>query len=572
MQDVGAHPQVNLVGYWPLQGDCLDHSGNANHGRNCGRGGGVDLRESRFNGQDNHILVPPSASLCLGREAFSLAAWVHTNAQVEGVIGDIAGKYDRRKRKGFTLCIKSSAGGYNSQGDDKHVYFGIDNARLGEWQDCGRPSLESNYVSNSLTVFDCRLYAGTTDARRFEDWCHVFRYEGGQNWADCGRAGSQKTRGVGPLIVHGCALYAATWSYDWRRVAVDDLDYCHVYRYAGGQEWQDCGQPGHNRRLFCLASYKGKLYVGGDDATGGTHKIFVYDEDSRWHIAGEFPTEGPRWLFPTAMGVHAGELYAGFPSVHCFDGEKWACVGTPVESTQVHSLEVYRGRLYAGTWPDGKIARYKGGTAWRDCGRPGDSTEVNALTVYNGALYAGSIPRAEVYRYEGREEWMRLARFHAPRDWQPVPVCSSSPEAVELSNEWTRVTSLTVYDGRLFASTGSCTSSILDAPLDVRGKVFSLEAGKCVSYDRDLGAGWHHVVAVRERGQLRLYLDGRAAGASEPFDGESYDLANDRPLTIGYGELGYFSGRIRDVRLYRNALGPEQVAALCDCSKAVAMP
>jgi hypothetical protein len=39
--------------------------------------------------------------------------------------------------------------------------------------------------------------------------------------------------------------------------------------------------------------------------------------------------------------------------------------------------------------------------------------------------------------------------------------------------------------------------SVLDAPADVRGKVFSTEAGKNVSYDVDLGPGWKHIADVR---------------------------------------------------------------------------
>ena len=75
--------------------------------------------------------------------------------------------------------------------------------------------------------------------------------------------------------------------------------------------------------------------------------------------------------------------------------------------------------------------------------------------------------------------------------------------------EASRVTSLTVYDGKLFASIGSSTSSILDAPADVRGKVFSMEAGKVASYDDDLGPGWKHLVAMRDGGQLKLFVDGK---------------------------------------------------------------
>ena len=58
-------------------------------------------------------------------------------------------------------------------------YFGIDNAQLGPWEDCGRPCATSNYVSNSMTVFDGHLYVGITDAEKREDWAHVFRYQGG---------------------------------------------------------------------------------------------------------------------------------------------------------------------------------------------------------------------------------------------------------------------------------------------------------------------------------------------------------------------------------------------------------
>ena len=109
----------------------------------------------------------------------------------------------------------------------------------------------------------------------------------------------------------------------------------------------------------------------------------------------------------------------------------------------------------------------------------GDSTEINGLTVYNGKLYAGSIPRAEVYRYEGGKEWTLLNRFFAPEGWEPIPVKHdrSLPDSRKRVGEWTRVTSLTVYKEKLFASIGSCTSSILDAPADVRGRVFAMEAG-----------------------------------------------------------------------------------------------
>ena len=124
------------------------------------------------------------------------------------------------------------------------------------------------------------------------------------------------------------------------------------------------------------------------------------------------------------------------------------------------------------------------------------------------------------------------------------------------------MTSLTVYDGKLFASTGSCTSSVLDAPLDVRGKVFSMEAGKVASYDDDLGPGWKHIAAIRSGGLLKLYIDGKLVAKSSSFDPAEYDLSTDRPLRIGFGQTEYFAGKMADVRLYKVALDDQQIHEL----------
>jgi hypothetical protein len=64
---------------------------------------------------------------------------------------------------------------------------------------------------------------------------------------------------------------------------------------------------------------------------------------------------------------------------------------------------------------------------------------------------------------------------------------------------------------------GSCTSSHLDAPADFRGRVHTMEAGKGVSNDRDLGPGWKHLAAVKRGGRLELWVDGAKASESTPF-------------------------------------------------------
>lgn len=547
--------EQGLVGYWKLNGDCKDHSGKGNHGRNYG----VDLELGEFDGRKSFIGIADAPSLHFGTGAFSISAWVYTEKHLDDVIGDVLSKYDSSRRKGIELGIKASAGGANSQGSDKHVYFGMENGKTSDWEDCGRPGEISNYVF-ALTAFDGKLYAGIPDTEDGQCLYHVCRYEGGGKWEDCGRLGDFKGKGAEALIVHNGALYAASGNYDWTRES-EDSGYCHVHRYNGDKNWEDCGQPGNNLRIDCMATYKGKLYTGGNDATGGSHKCFVYEGGKEWRVCGEFPVQG--WILGS-MGVHDGRLHVGCPSIYAYDGEEWEELGVPVDCTQVHCLATYKGELYAGTWPKGKVAMHKGGKVWEDCGGLGDSIEVNALTVYNGKLYAGSIPRGEVYRYEGGREWTLMKRFLPSEGPEPAPPGSSLAWGPGDCKSWTRVTSLTIYNGKLFASIGSCTSSILDAPCDVRGKVYSMEAGKCISYDHDLGPGWKHIAAVREDCRLKLYINGELEEVSSPFEPKEYDVSTDEPLKIGSGGTDYFSGRIRELRIYDRAIDEQEVKKIHD--------
>lgn len=564
--------QKGLLGYWKLQGDSKDHSGNGHDGVNHG----VDLDSGLFDGKKAFIEVPATDAFKLGSADFTFSAWVHTDKIVDDTIGDVFSWYDPKLRRGVTLNIKASSGGYQSQGDDRHVYFGIDNGHLGEWEDCGRPNATSNYVSNSLTVFDGNLYASTIDGAKEADWGHVYRYAGGKKWVDCGRVGNRKTTGVMGLIVHQGHLYAGTSTYDWTRVFSGEFDLSHVYRYEGGTKWTDCGEIDTMLRLNCFASFGGKLYCGGDRGMpppgekqfkGRPYKVYVYDGEAKWDVAGSFPPEPPTSLYPHAMSVHDGQLFVGYPNVFKFDGNKWEFAGTPLGLTpvdqipflQVHSLEVFRGKLMAGMWPEARVVEYEEGQKWKDRGRLGDGTEINALTIYNGKLYAGTIPRGEVSRYDDDASWTSLRKFVSPPGWDPGP--PTSPIREEIKN-WTRVTSLTVFQGRMYASIGSCTSSAADAPAGVRGSVYSIRAGQNASYDKDLGSGWHHITALRQGGELRLYVDGRLASKSEPFNADDYDLTTQQPLKIGLGEQDYFSGRIREVRLYQRALTEDEVQIL----------
>jgi hypothetical protein len=557
-QGVALAKAAELIGHWKLVGDCRDYSGQNNHGVNHG----VDLAHGAFDGEHAYVEVPAAKSLTLGNGDFAFCAWVNTAKELDDIVGDIMDMYDPGSRRGVTLSIVPSSGGYQSQGTDRHVHFGIDNAKLTDWQDCGHPNPASNYVYNSLTVYKGKLYAATSGGKDEKDWRHVYSYEGGRVWTDCGQVGKVRAEGVGPLIVHNGDLYAVATTIDWTRVQTGKYDPAHVYRYLGGTEWEDCGQPSVNPTLNCIASYKGKLYVGGGSKQFG---VYEYQGGTEWQPSRIFSNRDlPDGCFPHSMCRHNGKLFVAYPGAHSFDGKTWTFAGLPSDNDwflQTHSMTIFQGKLQAGTWPESKVSSYEGGETWKVLGRVGvEGTEVNALAVYNGKLYGGALPFAEACRYDGKLEWTSLRRFYSPPSFKPGPPGKMSRQDVK---EASRLTSLAIYNGRLFASIGSSTSSILDAPADVRGKVFSIEAGKVASYDNDLGPGWKHLIAMRTGGELKLFIDGKLVSTSSSFDPAEYDLSTDQPLRIGFGQTEYFAGKMADVRLYKGALDDHQIQKLC---------
>ena len=580
-----AIPTGHLVGHWKLLGDCQDHSGNGNHGINHG----VDLDTSTFEGRGQHVEVPASSSIDPQRDDFSYCALIHTDQDVDDVHGDIASKFNPDVRRGFNVSLTSSSGGYSSIGTDRRLAFGIDDAKDGAWIDCGKPSPTSTII-NTLSVFDGSLYAANNNVNSAHEASRVFRYAGGDQWEDCGRVGFQRTQGVGPMTTHNGDLYVATlnmnraphlYSYDvgpemWPEMAVG-----RVYRYLGGKQWEDCGQPGKCPRLTCLASFQGRLYVmGPDDGEEHITRCYVFAGNQKWEPCGEFPHR----VFP--MAVHDGRLYMAHKAagayqdeyghhtpttldeekgarVFAFDGERWEDLGVPLKTQmrcgEIHCLEVFGGAIHAGTNPLGRVAKLEGGT-WRDVGELGDSREVTAFAAYNGSFYAGSLQYADVYRQERGDYWGLSRRFleESPDPGERIP---GTLFPRDRKVDWARVTSLTVYGGELFASTSSCWGDFR-GPHGIRGRVYRFRAGQNAAFDRDIGSGWNHVAAVKAGRQLDLYVNGVLVARSTPFDPADYDLSNDRPLRLGSGEVDSFSGRMREVQFYRRALTQQEIKCI----------
>jgi hypothetical protein len=299
-----------------------------------------------------------------------------------------------------------------------------------------------------------------------------------------------------------------------------------VFRYEDGK-WVDRGQILGLDGVNGMVVFRGKLYVSGFYQPG----LFRYEGGTDWTALGS-----PGGMRPEALCVHNGAIYAtGYDegAVYRFDGKEWTHTGRLGDATQVYGLVIHRGKLHAGTWPKGTVYRYEGDGRWISTGRLGDAQEVMGPNIYNGKLYVGTLPMAEIFRYDSDQSWTSMGRV----DFTPE---------VKYRRAW----SMAVFQGKLFS--GTLPS----------GHVRSFEAGKSVTYDHELKPGWRHIAAIRNGNRLELYIDGRRVATSSTFNPSDYDLTNDQPLRIGFGEHDYFNGRLSDVRLYRRALSAEEVAEL----------
>jgi len=543
--------EAGCVGYWKLTGDCKDYSGHNNHGIN--HGVELDLKNGgKFDGKHSYIEVPNHKSLCFGNRDFAIAAWIKCANNTDSIPGDIVNKYDPTLRKGINFHVSSSSPGYSSMSDVRNVHFGIDDAVEGKWVDCGRP-WPSNTLIGPLIVYQGQLYTGIADAADPKDACRVFRYAGGKKWIDCGRLGSDpKVLSVIPMIVHKGRLYAGTGTWDWIKCFAGKAGPAHIYRYEGGTNWHDCGPLGGESQSLSLVSFDGNLY-----SSVNRDRIYRYDGDNKWTSC----TQG--WFdHHNSMMVFHGNLYCARQTVRRYKGEKtWEVVGwfkDKYNITQIYCMVAYRGEMYLGSWPEGIMLKYEGGRNWQDCGYVGidkkwEINEINDFQVYNGKLYAGAIPKAEVWRYEGGKNWTRIKQLVNNPKWSP------EKEGIET---WNRVPCMAVYQGRLYAGTSTCHGRADANDKTDAGKVFSWEAGKCVSYDHDLGTEWRHLAAVRQKDRLKLYVDGKLIVTPSAFKPADYDVSNDKNLLIGFGAEDYFNGNIRELRIYNRSLSANQVAQL----------
>ena len=535
-----ASAQTRLIGHWPLQGSTDAASQTALSAQATAVTFGSDgptrtlTKAAAFDGRASVLEIAASKQFDLKDQPFSLAAWIHSPDTGVDVPGDIISQYDPASRTGFHLGLYSHGGVTNSQSNRRQLHFGIDQGRIEpEFTDHGQ--LGTAMFVFSLCVHDGRLYASTCHAGGDEAG-HVFRFEGEDRWTDLGSP--DKANSISAMTAFNGSLYVASSKY---RLAGSSLSEStnenfggKVFRLGANDQWESCGTLSpETEAVSSLIEFDGQLYAGSLYKPAG---FFRYEGGERW-----VPCETPDGKRVEAMTVFNGALYATCydeGSVFRFDGKTWSLVGQIPNATQTYGFAVHEASLFVSEWPQAHVFRYLGGTEWQDVGKLGDEREAMPLLVYNGKMYGGTLPLAEVYRYDGGTEWAKIGRV----DFTPDVV-------------YRRAWSMAVFQGRLFV--GTLPS----------GKVLSLEVGRNATADTSLPDGWHHIAAVRDSSQLKLYVDGNSVASSTTFNASDFDLSGQQPLKIGFGAQDHFHGRLADVRIYRGALSAEEIQKLANAAE-----
>lgn len=538
-----------LRAHWPLQKDAH----NITEHSLVSMARGLEFREvdgrpaAVFNGRDSALEIADHPALRLGAGDFTISLRLHTAASAEGgdIVGDLISKFDATRRKGFNLVVNTQSGvTQTTQPNYRHLQFGIDedDAAPG-WTDCGRPG-EAVKVS-ALATIEGSLYAGTFENARPDSQGHLMRYESDGAWQDLG-ATPDGANCVGAVTYFDGSIFCSTGRYDARGSAMpqslNPTPGGHVYRIVGDGQWEDCGHPGlegaapddaansygssdQADETAYLTVYRGHLYAVSNHRRG----LYRYEGGKSW-----------QWVGPDirimSVTVHQGRLYALANGVGCGvavyeDDGTWTSCGVPTGSLQTYCAVTHRGQLLVGTWPECEVVRYDGGQAWSVLARGGYERELMAVALYNGKCYFGSLPMANVFRFDEST----MMTFFGNLDNDPT---------VHLRRAW----SMAIYQGELFAGT---------LP---QGRVLRRRVGAVATHDHTLPSGWHQIVAQREADRLRLFLDGIQIAEASRGTGKSLDLDNQEPLRIGHGIGHALNGALADVRLYKGALDPAQIA------------
>jgi len=282
-----------------------------------------------------------------------------------------------------------------------------------QWTDLGTPD-KANAIS-AMTVYDGSLYVASSKYRLAGSSLaesgnsnfggHIFRLGADNTWIASGTL-SAETEGVASLVEFNGALYAGSLYKP-----------AGFYRYIGDEKWEACETP-NGKRVEAMTVFNGSLYATSYDEGS----VFRFDGE-RWHEAGKIPNATQTYGF----AVHHGSLFVSeWPMAHVYrylGGTDWEDTGRLGEELEAMPLLVYNGKMYGGTLPLAEVYRYDGLMNWTRFGRVDHTPDVRfrrawSMAVYKGRLFVGALPSGRVLSVEvGRNVTMDKA---LPGGWHHV--------------------------------------------------------------------------------------------------------------------------------------------------------
>lgn len=362
---------------------------------------------------------------------------------------------------------------------------------------------------------------------------------------------------------------ALVWEYDGT-----------TWTLVGGQGMRGSWTPNTYELVNAMTSFQGDLYVGLG-STQGDGDVWKYDGTTWTRIAtGTTPGWSATIERVLSMAADDDYLYVGLgvtqhvdSQVWRWDGDSWEQIGGRLVGGAgqlnngwsqniegVYSLLTTKDAVYAGlghSSGDAAVWRWdKNASSWTRIGGTNlnnwaNSTfeTVETLIMFDGELYAGlgnQAGDAQVWRWNGTDAWTYIDGGDAASRWPDATYTRVRSMAVyngelyaslggttglgevwrynKVDNAWIKVAGnslndswgatiedvygLTVYQGKLFVGTGNTANA--DAAVWSYGNNLYLESATSGFDD-----SWRHIAATYDGATMRLYIDGELDASHE---------------------------------------------------------
>jgi len=309
------------------------------------------------------------------------------------------------------------------------------------WTDLGSPD-KANAVS-AMAVFEGQLYVASSKYRLAGSSLSesqnphlgggIYRLGPDDKWIACGRL-SAETEAVGSLVVFKDHLYAGSLYKP-----------AGFFRYDGQETWTALSTP-NGKRVEAMTVFNGGLFASCYDEGS----VFRFDGQA-WEQVGAIPMATQTYGF----AVHRAQLYVSeWPQAHVYrylGGTRWEDTGRLGNELEAMPLLVHNGKLYSGSLPLGEVYRFDE-TAWTRVDQVDRTPDVKyrrawSMAQYRGRLFVGTLPSGRVVSIEaGRNATWDL---EFPTGWHHVAAVRDT-ERLRLYVDGKQVAQSAAFDSRQY--------------------------------------------------------------------------------------------------------------------------